>query len=57
MRLIIEQLPKKAGWSDAHVTPWDLAKAICQSMIYRKPIVFNILSSKFKPSLRRAGST
>ena len=57
MRLIIEQLPKKAGWSDAHVTLWDLAKAICQSMIYRKPIVFNILSSKFKPSLRRAGST
>ena len=57
MRLIIEQLPKRAGWSDAHVAPWDLAEAICQSIIYKKPIVFNILSSKFNPSLRRAGST
>ena len=43
MKLIIEQLPKKAGWSDAHVVPWDLAKAICQSIIFKKPIVFSIL--------------
>ena len=57
MKLIIEELPKNAGWSDAHVVPWDLAEAICQSIIFKKPIVFNILSSKFNPSLRRAGST
>ena len=55
MRLIIGQLPIKAGWIDAHVAPWDLAKAICQNIIYKKPI-FNGLSSKFNPSLRRVGS-
>ena len=55
MRLIIGQLPIKAGWRDAHVVPWDLAEAIWQNIIYKKPIVFNGLSSKFDPSLKRAG--
>ena len=55
MRLIIGQLPIKAEWRDAHVAPWDLAEAICQNIIYKKPIVFNGLSSKFDPSLKRAG--
>ena len=56
MRLIIEQLPKKVGWRDAQVASWDLAEAICQNIIYKNPIVFNGLSSKFNPSLRRATS-
>ena len=56
MRLIIGQLPIKAGWRDAHITPWDLKEAICQNIISKKAIVFNGLSSKFKLSLRRAGS-
>ena len=56
MRLIIQQLPIKAGWRDAHLAPWDLAKAIFQNIIYKKPIVFNGLSSTFNQSLRRAGS-
>ena len=47
MRLILGQFPIKAGWRDAHVAPWDLAEAICQN-IYKNPIVFNGLSSKFK---------
>ena len=57
MKLSIGQLPIKAGWKDAHVIPWDLADlAICQNIIYKKPIVFNVLSPKFNPYLRRAGS-
>ena len=49
MRLIIENLPIKGGWRDAQVAAWDLAEAIWQN-IYKKPIVFNGLSSKFNPS-------
>ena len=49
MRLIIGQLPIKAGWRD-HVAP------ICQNIIYKTSIVFNDLSSKFNRSLRRGGS-
>ena len=56
MRLTIGQLPIKAGWRDAHITTWDLKEAICQNIISKKAIVFNGLSSKFKLSLRRAGS-
>ena len=56
MRLIIGQLPIKAGWKDAHVAPWDLIEAICQNIIYKKLIVVNGLSSKFNLSLRGAGS-
>ena len=56
MRLIIEQLPKKVGWRDAQVASWDLAEAICQNIIYKNPIVFNGLLSKFNPSLKRARS-
>ena len=56
MRLIIGQLPIKAGWRDFHLAPWDLAEAFCQNIIYKKPIVFNGLSSKCKPSLTRTGS-
>ena len=56
MRLIIEQLPIKAGWRDAQVASWDLAEAICQNIIYKNPIVFNGLLSKFNPSLKRARS-
>ena len=50
MRLIIGQLLIKAGWRDNHVAP------ICQNIIYKTPIVFNDLSSKFNRSLRRGGS-
>ena len=32
------------------------ARYVCQNIIYKNPIVFNGLSSKFNPSLRRAGS-
>ena len=56
MRLIIGQLPIKAGWKDAHVAPWDFIEAICQNTIYKKLIVVNGLSSKFNLSLRGAGS-
>ena len=56
MGLIIGQLLIKAGWGDAHITPWNLAKAICHNIIYKKPIVFYSLSSKFNPSIGRAGS-
>ena len=57
MRLIIGQLPIKAGWIDSHVAPGDLAEGICQSIIYKKKtIVFNGLSSKFNPYLRRVES-
>ena len=31
---------------NADVAPWDLSEAICQNIIYKKPIVFNGLSSK-----------
>ena len=55
MRLVTRQLLIKAGWRDGHIASWDLAEAICQN-IYKKPIVFNSLSSKFIPSLRRVGS-
>ena len=56
MRLIIGQLTIKTGCRDAHLASWDLTGAICKNIIYKKPIVFNGLSSKFNPSLRRAGS-
>ena len=56
MTLIIEQFPIKAGWRVSHVAPWNLAEAIWQNIVYKKTIVFNGLSSKFNPSLRRAGS-
>ena len=56
MGLIIGQLLIKAGWGDAHVTPWNLVKAICHNIIYKKPIVFDGISSKFNPSIGRAGS-
>ena len=51
MRLIIRQFPIKIEWRDAHVAAWDFAEAIFQSIIYKKPIVFNGLSSKFNRSL------
>ena len=41
---------------DAYFAPRDLAEAICQNIIYKKPIAFNSLSSKFNPPLKRAGS-
>ena len=56
MTLIIEQFPIKAGWRVSHVAPWNLAEAIWQNIVYKKTIVFNGLSSKFNPSLSRAGS-
>ena len=57
MRLKSGQLPIKVVWRNAHVAPWDLAAVICQNIIYKKKtIVFNDLSSKFNPSLRRASS-
>ena len=55
MRLIVEQFSMKAGWGDAQATLWDLAEATCQNIIYKKrTIVFNGLSSKFNPSIRKA---
>ena len=48
MRLLNGQLPIKSRWRDAHVVPWDLAKTIFQNIIYKKPIAFKGLSSKFK---------
>ena len=56
MTLVTGQFPMKAGWRVALVAPWNLAKAIWQNIVYKKPIVFNGLSSKFNPSIRRAGS-
>ena len=56
MRLIIGQLPIKAGWIDAHVAPWNLGEGISKTLSTKKPIAINGLSSKFDPSLRRAGS-
>ena len=56
MTLVTGKFPMKAGWRVAHVAPWNLAKAIWQNIVYKKPIVFNGLSSKFNPSIRRAGS-
>ena len=48
MRPLNEQLPIKSRWRDAHVVSWDLAKTICQNIIYKKPVAFKGLSSKFK---------
>ena len=39
MRLIFGELPIKAGWGDAHLASWDLAKAICENSISKKSIV------------------
>ena len=49
-------MPIKTGWRDAHAVPWNLAEAICQNIIYKKPIVFNGLSTNLNLSVRRAGS-
>ena len=35
MRLIVEQLPIKPGWRDAHVAPWDLVQAIWQKHLQK----------------------
>ena len=44
MRLIVGQLPTKAGWRDAHIVLWDLAEEIFQTISYNKPIVCNSFS-------------
>ena len=38
MKLIIQQLPVKAEWRNAHITPCDLAEKIYQNIIYKKQI-------------------